>query len=230
MQCMDNSGCFPLGKASSHNTALPSSPTPSPTLVCSVFVFPNYHRLWGLLFTTHGHGIFNVLTKVGACRTHEGGSTRVDSEGQKNCASPAPCPARGSNPRSSGLNSDALTTELRTYVPLCRLLYSFDASYKHDFWRRRCLLDWRAGVCVWHSWTELGFEGEGLVVNAVPGIGELTADKACVYWLTSKEHCSERFHNWKKSFLSTDTRNIHGPDVNLRAKLNTTGEEVKWCR
>ena len=38
-------------------------------------------------------------------------STRVDSEGQKNCSSP--CPTRGSNPGSSHLNSYSLTTELR---------------------------------------------------------------------------------------------------------------------
>ena len=37
--------------------------------------------------------------------------TRVDSEGHKNCE--LPFPARGSNPGSSDLNSDSLTTELR---------------------------------------------------------------------------------------------------------------------
>ena len=35
---------------------------------------------------------------------------KVDSEGEKNSCSP--CPARGSNPGSSELNSDSLTTEL----------------------------------------------------------------------------------------------------------------------
>ena len=71
-------------------------------------------------FTTDGYRIFNVRTTLGVCHTHEGGvrhkqfCIRVDSEGQKNCSSP--CPTRGSNPRSSDLNSDALTTDL---VPLC---------------------------------------------------------------------------------------------------------------
>ena len=42
---------------------------------------------------------------------HKQVCTRVDSEGQKNL--PLPCPAGGSNPGSSGFNSDTLTTELR---------------------------------------------------------------------------------------------------------------------
>ena len=41
---------------------------------------------------------------------HKQVCTRVDSERQKNCSSP--CPARGSNPGSSDLDSDSLTTEL----------------------------------------------------------------------------------------------------------------------
>ena len=41
---------------------------------------------------------------------HKQVCTRVDLEGQKKC--PSPCPARGSNPGSSDLNSDALTTGL----------------------------------------------------------------------------------------------------------------------
>ena len=43
---------------------------------------------------------------------HKQGCIRVDSEGQKNCFSS--CPARGSNLGFSDLNSDSLTTELRT--------------------------------------------------------------------------------------------------------------------
>ena len=45
---------------------------------------------------------------------HKQFCTRVDSGGQKNC--PSPCPDRGSNPESSDLPSDALTTEL---LPPC---------------------------------------------------------------------------------------------------------------
>ena len=73
-------------------------------------------------FTTDGYGIFNVRKIVlGACRTDEDGSdtnksaqelTRRDIK--KHCFSP--CPARGSNPGSLDLNSDALTTELRPPV------------------------------------------------------------------------------------------------------------------
>ena len=68
-------------------------------------------------FTADGYGVFNVRTNLCVCWTREGGvrhkrvCTRVDSEGQKSRSSP--CPARGSNPGSSDLNSDALTTELR---------------------------------------------------------------------------------------------------------------------
>ena len=58
-----------------------------------------------------------MRTNLGACRTYERGvrqkqiCTSVDSEGLKHC--PSPWPARGSNPGSSDLNSDALTTEPR---------------------------------------------------------------------------------------------------------------------
>ena len=86
--------------------------------LCRVFVIP-CHRLYckDYSFTTYGYGIFNVRTSLGACSTHERRGwrgdrhkqvcTRVDSEGQKNCASP--CPARGLNPGSSYLNFDSLT-------------------------------------------------------------------------------------------------------------------------
>ena len=61
---------------------------------------------------TDGYGIFNVRTNLGVHHTHEGGSgttqvyTRADLEKQKNC--PSSCFAKGSNPGSSDLNSDAL--------------------------------------------------------------------------------------------------------------------------
>ena len=38
-----------------------------------VFVVWPYHRLWSYSFTTDGYGIFNVRTKLGTCRTQEGG-------------------------------------------------------------------------------------------------------------------------------------------------------------
>ena len=41
---------------------------------------------------------------------HKQAFTRVDSEGYKNC--PSPCPTRRSNPGSSDLKPDTLTTEL----------------------------------------------------------------------------------------------------------------------
>ena len=55
--------------------------------------------------TTDGYGIFNVRTKLGACRSQEGGVRRksaqeLKSERQKNC--PSPCPTRGSIPGSEG--------------------------------------------------------------------------------------------------------------------------------
>ena len=65
--------------------------------------------------------IFNVRTHLGACRTHEGwvrhkqDCTGVDSEGQKNCFSP--CLTKGSNPGSSDLNQESLTTELPAAPP-----------------------------------------------------------------------------------------------------------------
>ena len=49
MQCTDNSGCFPPGKASSHSTALPSFCGGFSCSVCSVFVLP-CQRLWGPIF------------------------------------------------------------------------------------------------------------------------------------------------------------------------------------
>ena len=100
VQCMENSGCFPLGNASSHSTALPSFFS----FLCSVFVFP-YHQLWAS-FMPAGYGIFNVYTYLGERRTHEGVRhkqvcPRVDSEGQKNCR--LTLPRRGIEPRVFGL-------------------------------------------------------------------------------------------------------------------------------
>ena len=103
-------------KASSHSTALTSSlsPPPPPTLpVYSIFVLP-YRRT--LLRQMHMGSLTCALIWVCAVYTkggarHKQVCTRVDSGGHKNCL--WPCPARGSNPGSSGLNSDAVTTDLR---------------------------------------------------------------------------------------------------------------------
>ena len=107
-----------LGKMSSHSTALPSFVHP----VCMQrFRFSIPRAMRPTLLTTDGHGIFNVRTYlVCAVRTMGGGGgheqvcTRVDTEGHGNCLSP--CPAKGSNPGSSVLNSDCLTTEPREQV------------------------------------------------------------------------------------------------------------------
>ena len=68
-------------------------------------------------------GIFNVRTNLGPCRTHEGGLGTNKSEQEltrrdRKHTVPHPAPPRGSNPGSSDLNSDSLTTELRPPVNL----------------------------------------------------------------------------------------------------------------
>ena len=83
-------------------------------------MFP-YHRLWNLLlWQMDRYGIINmcihyiwvhVIAYTSRGVRHNQVCTRLDSEGDKTCLST--CPARGSNPGSSALNSDALTTELR---------------------------------------------------------------------------------------------------------------------
>ena len=68
-------------------------------------------------FMTDGYGIFNVRTTFGYMLYSQRGvrykqmCTRVDSEGYKNC------PTKGSNPGSSDLNCDALTTEPSSLSP-----------------------------------------------------------------------------------------------------------------
>ena len=67
--------------------------------------------------TTDGYEIFNVRTNFGMCHTHEMTVEHKkkciidDSEGEEKKVNwPSPCNARGSNPGSSGLNSDAPTS------------------------------------------------------------------------------------------------------------------------
>ena len=82
--------------------------------LCAVFSCFHTTDCEAYSFRTDGYGIFNVRTNLGVGRRgarQKQVCTRVDSEEHKNCCSP--CPARGSNPGSSGLKSDSLATELR---------------------------------------------------------------------------------------------------------------------
>ena len=116
-------GMLSHGKASSHSTALSPPPPPPPPTMYAVFSCLHTTGCKVHYFTTDGNGIVNVRTHLGSCRTHERGvrdkqvCTRVDSEGHENC--PSPCPARGTNPGSSDLNSDSLTTELLPGPTVC---------------------------------------------------------------------------------------------------------------
>ena len=116
MQCTGNRGFFPRGKRAAIVWRYPGFISLSP--VCTVFSCFHTAGCEAYSFTTYEYGIFNVRTNLAACRTHEGGvrhkqvCTRLDSEGlgEKTLSR---CPARGSNPGCSDLNSDARTTELR---------------------------------------------------------------------------------------------------------------------
>ena len=104
MQCTDNEGCFSRGKRIAIVRRYLES-----VFLCAVFsCFNTGTGCEAYSFTADGHGIFNVRTHLGACRTHEGesGTNKFAQEltlkGQKNC--PSPCLARGSNPGSSDYN------------------------------------------------------------------------------------------------------------------------------
>ena len=109
------------GEMSSHSTALPSFWQILLSRVqCFCVSIPPAVRP---TLTTDGYGIFNMCTSVGWCRTHEGVSGSNESvqestrsgEQKQLLLSYLPCPARGLNPGSSDLNSDAQTTELRPH-------------------------------------------------------------------------------------------------------------------
>ena len=97
------------------NHHLPSHCTQSLCMTTPLAVRPALLRLF------YKYGIFNVRTNLGACHAHEGGSATKTSaqeltrRDRKHAPSP-PCPAKGSNPGCSDLNSVALTTELRPPV------------------------------------------------------------------------------------------------------------------
>ena len=88
MQCTENSGCFPQGKASSLSTALPNFFFH----LCAMFSCFYTTGCEMYSFTTDGYVIFNVRTAqiwVRAVHTHERKSgtkqvciARVDSDGQ----------------------------------------------------------------------------------------------------------------------------------------------------
>ena len=125
MQCTGNSSCFPRGKRTAIVRRYPAFSFfifffSFFIIMCNVSCF-HTTRCEAYSFTADGYWIFNVRTNLGPCSTHEeAGSCRhkqvctgsVDSERQKNWILPRP--ARGSNPGSSDLNSDAVTTERRT--------------------------------------------------------------------------------------------------------------------
>ena len=115
---LQNPGRFSRGKPAATELRYPTVHNYLPS-VCTICVCdhttvrPNLFRQMDTGSLTYAH------INVGACRAHvEGSGTnkaaqeRVDSQGQiKKLRSP--CPARGSNPGYSDLNSDALTTEPR---------------------------------------------------------------------------------------------------------------------
>ena len=67
MQCTGNSGCFFWEKRAAIVRRFFSF------FLCAVFFAFPYHRLWGLLFSTDGYGIFNVRTNLGVCAVHTKG-------------------------------------------------------------------------------------------------------------------------------------------------------------
>ena len=69
MQCTSgNSGCFPLGKASSQSTALPQLLLLLfLLLLCALLSCLYTAGCEAYPFTTDGYGIFNVRTHLGAC-------------------------------------------------------------------------------------------------------------------------------------------------------------------
>ena len=77
MQCTENSGCFPLGKASCHNTALHRFFFLIFSLLSAVLSLC-FHTTYS--FTTDSYGIFNMSrTHLGACLKREGESSASKS-------------------------------------------------------------------------------------------------------------------------------------------------------
>ena len=87
-----------------------TQPYLSVSLVYAVFLCGHTTGCWGLPLLRQLDMGSLTCTRSGV--RHKQVCARVDSEGQKHCPSPGPCPARGSNPGSSDLNSYAVTTEV----------------------------------------------------------------------------------------------------------------------
>ena len=116
MQCTGNSGCFPREKRAAIVRRYPAV-----VFVFLCALFSCFHILQAVMPTRSRHMYMGSLTcaqtwvravysRKGV--THNQVCTGVVSEGHKNaCFSPGP--ARGSNPGSSDLNSNCLTTEPR---------------------------------------------------------------------------------------------------------------------
>ena len=93
-----------LGKASSHSTALLSFPPPPPSTLCAICF---------RVSIPPGCEAYSFMS-----RTHKGGSgtnKSAQEQTRRDRKTVSPCPARGSNPGSTDLNSDALTTELHPH-------------------------------------------------------------------------------------------------------------------
>ena len=107
-------GLLSPGKASSHSMALPNF-----FFLCAVFSRFHTTGCEAYSFTTDGYGIL-MYTQIWVRAVHmKGGQAKTNlykswlGGTEKNCLSP--CPTRGSNPESSDLNSEALTTELHPW-------------------------------------------------------------------------------------------------------------------
>ena len=121
------------GKTSSHSTALPSFFSSCVQCFCvsiPLVVRPTIlqHMVMGSVFLRAQKFGSVPYTQRGV--RHKQVCTRVDSERRRPKTCPSPCPARGSNPGSSDLNSDALTTELR---PLLHKRYGYIYTYPENF-------------------------------------------------------------------------------------------------
>ena len=118
--------------------------------LCAMFLWFHTTNCEEYSFTTDGYEIFNMRTHLGACRTHEGGSGTNKSaqelirrDRKKTC--PLPCPARGSNPESSDLNSDAVTTEL-SYVPRLNMVLIRENANQREKNSGYFVFSWRKHV------------------------------------------------------------------------------------
>ena len=90
---MGHSGRFPRGKPAA--TECITHPKLITNLVYAVFVCDQNTGYEAYSFTTAGYGIFNVRTKLDACRTHEESAQRLTRRDRK-------LPHQGIKPRVFG--------------------------------------------------------------------------------------------------------------------------------